>query len=89
LEILILHHSSRLPPEGKEHSSPLWGWLKVGFSLRAVGWGPDSLLSGDLPAVRRIEKVLAHLLGVKCFIDYTVALEFFKGPCQSLRAVIP
>jgi hypothetical protein len=30
-----------------------------------------------LPAVRRIEKVLPHLVGVKCFVDYTVAAEFF------------
>jgi hypothetical protein len=39
--------------------------------------GPDSLLIGGLPAVRRIEKVLPHLVGVKCVIDYTVAVELF------------
>ena len=42
-----------------------------------------------LPAVRRIEKILPHLVGVKCFVDYTVTVEFFQGPGQSFRTIIP
>jgi hypothetical protein len=37
----------------------------------------ELLFFGLLPAVRRIEKVLPHLVGVKCFVDYSVAVEFF------------
>ena len=56
---------------GKSVEAPLGCRPKPGLL------GPDSLLSGGLPAIRRIEKVLPHLVGVKCFIDYTVAVEFF------------
>ena len=74
LKIVSFLEVSGVPPEadqvsGKQNKKPeTCAYLVPSYF--------ELLFFGLLPAVRRIEKVLPHLVGVKCFIDYTAAVEF-------------